>query len=42
MKFLGQKAQESAAEQYYSLVEYVQNKDQGSMQPQSVEKRCLF
>ena len=42
MKFLGQKAQESAAERHYSLVDYVQSKDQGRMQPQFAEKRCLF
>ena len=42
MKFLDQKTQESAAERHYSLVDYVQSKDRGSMQPKSVEKRCLF
>ena len=42
MKFLGQKAQELAAERHYSLVDYVQSKDPGSMQPQYVETRCLF
>ena len=42
MKFLGQKAQESAAERHYSLVDYVQSKDRGRMQPKSVERRCLF
>ena len=42
MKFLGQKAQESAAERYYSLVDNVQSKKKGSMRPKYVEKRCLF
>ena len=42
MKFLGQKAQESASERYYSLVDNVQSKKKGSMRPKSVEKRCLF
>ena len=42
MRFLGQKAQESAAERHYSLVGEVQSDNRGRMQPKSAEKRCLF
>ena len=42
MKFLAQKAQESAAERHFSLVANVQSKSKGQMQPKSLEKRCLF
>ena len=42
MRFLGQKAQESAAERHYSLVDNIQSKNQGRMRSKSVEKRCLF
>ena len=42
MQFLAQKAQESAAERYYSLVSNVQSNNRGSMQPESAEKRCLM
>ena len=42
MRFLGQKAQESAAERHYSLVGNVQFDHRGRMQPKSAEKRCLF
>ena len=40
--FLAQKGQELAAERHYSLVGNVQSKNRGSMQPESLEKRCLF
>ena len=30
------------AGRHYSLVDYVQSKDRGRMQPKSVERRCLF
>ena len=42
MRFLGQKAQELAAERHYSLVANVQANKCGSTQPKSAEKRCLF
>jgi len=42
MRFLSQKAQESAAERHYSVVDNIQSKNRGRMQPKSVEKRCLF
>ena len=42
MRFLAQKAQESAAERHYSLVANIQSKNKGKMQPKSLEKRCLF
>ena len=42
MKFLAQKAQESAAERHYSLTANIQSKNRGSMQPPSLEKRCLL
>ena len=41
MRFLDQKAQESAGERHYSLVSNVQSNNRGSMQPESAEKRCL-
>ena len=41
-KFLAQKAQESAAERHYSLTANIQSKNRGSMQPPSLEKRCLL
>ena len=42
MKMLAQKAQESAAERHYSLTANIQSKNRGSMQPDSLGKRCLF
>ena len=42
MRFLVQKAQESAAERHYSLVGEVQSDSRGRMQPKPAEKRCLF
>ena len=42
MRILAQKAQESAAERYFSLTNNVQSKNRGSIQPGSLEKRCLF
>ena len=42
MKFLVQKGQESAAERHYSLTDNVQSPNRGSMQPPSLEKRCLL
>ena len=42
MKFLAQKAQESAAERHYSLTANIQSKNRGSMQPPSLEKRALL
>ena len=42
MRFLGQKAQESAAERHYSLLDNIQSKNQGRMRPKSVEKRSAF
>ena len=42
MRILAQKAQESAAERHYSLTNNIQSKKRGSMQPWSLEKRCLF
>ena len=42
MRFLGQKAQGSAAERRYSLVGNAQSNNWGKMQPKSAEKRCLF
>ena len=37
MRFLGQKAQDSVAEQDYSLVGSVQSNNRGRMQPKSAE-----
>ena len=34
--------QGSAAERYYSIVDNVQSKKKGNMQPKSVDKWCLF
>ena len=42
MRFLAQKSQESAAERHYSVVDNIQSKNRGKVQPKSVEKRCLF
>ena len=42
MKFRAQKAQESAAERHYSLVDTVHTKKQESMQPESLKKQCFF
>ena len=42
MRILAQKAQESAAERYFSLTNNVQSKNRGSIQPEFLEKRCLF
>ena len=42
MKFLAQKAQESASEQFYSTTANIQSKNRGSMQPPSLEKRALL
>ena len=42
MRFLAQKAQESAAERHFSLVDNIQSKNRGKIQPESLEKRCLF
>ena len=42
MRFLGQKAQESAAERHYSMVGYVQSDNRSRMRPKSAERRCLF
>ena len=42
MRILAQKAQESAAERHFSLTDNIQTKNRGSMQPGSLEKRCLF
>ena len=42
IRFLVQKAQESAAEQHYSLVSNIQINNRGRIQPESLEKRCLF
>ena len=42
MRFLGQKAQESAAERHYSLLDNIQSKNQGSVRRKSAEKLCLF
>ena len=35
-------AQESAAERHYSLVSNIQSNNRGRIQPESLEKRCLF
>ena len=42
MRILAQKAQESAAERHFSLTDNIQSKNRGSMQPSSLEKRCIF
>ena len=42
MRILAQKAQESAAERHFSLTDNIQTKNKGSMQPKSLEKRCIF
>ena len=42
MSFFSQKTQELAAERHYSLVRNAKSKNNDSMQPKSVEKRCLF
>ena len=42
IRFLAQKAQELAAERHYSLVSNIQSNNRGSIQPESLEKRCLF
>ena len=42
MRFLAQKAQELAAERYYSVVINVQSNKRGSMWPGFAEKRCLM
>ena len=42
IQFLAQKAQESAAEQHYSLVSNIKSDNRGRIQPESLEKRCLF
>ena len=42
MRFLAQKGQESAAERHYSLTANIQSDNRGSINPGSLEKRCLF
>ena len=42
MRILAQKAQESATERHFSLTDNIQTKNKGSMQPKSLEKRCIF
>ena len=42
IKMLSQKAQESAAERHYSFTANIQSKNRARMNPESLEKRCLF